>query len=151
MRIMLKRTAANRRKGAALIEASLALMPLLCTVMFIVDMGRILVTEQYITERARAGLRQAVVSTWYNNPTSIKNYICYNATTPPNGATQGMFGLKPSQITVTTLGTNGTPNYRLQVQVSGLQMFSFIPLMSHNYTAPPITITMPMQSEGATI
>src|SRR5260370_20678572 len=124
MRRVLKSVGANQRKGAALVEASLAMMPLLCTILFIADLGRMLVTEQYVTERARAGLRQAVVSTWYNDSTSLKNYICYNSTTAPNGATQGMFCLQPSPVTVTTLGTAGTPSYRLQVQISGLQMFS---------------------------
>src|SRR5260370_7472482 len=98
MRRVLKSVGANQRKGAALVEASLAMMPLLCTILFIADMGRMLVTEQYVTERARAGLRQAVVSTWYNDSTSLKNYICYNSTPPPPAPTQAMFALPPPQV-----------------------------------------------------
>jgi Flp pilus assembly protein TadG len=140
----------GRRKGSSLVESALVIMPLMCMVLFIMDMGRVLLTEQYVTERARAGLRQAVVSTWGTDATSVKNYICYNDTTAPQQGGPGMFGVQPSQVTVSLLGTAATPDYRLQAQISGLQITTFIPYIATKYTAPTITVTVPAQSLGAT-
>jgi hypothetical protein len=106
--------------------------------------------QQFITDRARTTVRAAVVNNW--TAADVQNYLCYNSTSAPSGSqpAAGFMGLLPSQVTYNTLGTAGTPDYRLQVVVSGVPMLTWIPFMAGNYTAAPITATMPAQSLGAT-
>ncbi len=47
-----------------MVEAALVLITLLSMILFILDMGRILLLQQFITERAREGARYAVVNNW---------------------------------------------------------------------------------------
>jgi hypothetical protein len=117
-------------------------------ILFIMDIGRILLIQQFITERARATVRSAVVNNW--SAAAIKNYLVYNSTTAPNGGGVGFLGLQTSNVTYQTLGTSGTPDYMIQVKVSGVQAITWIPYISNTYTLAPITFAMPAQSLGAT-
>jgi hypothetical protein len=116
-------------------------------ILFIMDMGRILLIQQFITERARAAVRSAVVNNW--DATATKNYLVYNSTTAPNGGGAGFLGLQTSNVTYQKLGASGTPDYMIQVKVSGIQATTWIPYISGAYTLAPITFAMPVQSLGA--
>ncbi len=148
----LKLSCKNRRrknqKGANILESALVLLTVLGMVLFIMDMGRILMIQQFITERARITARSAVVNNW--SATAIKNYLVYNSTTAPTGGGAGFLGLQTSQVTYQTLGTSGTADYRLQVKVSGVPAITWIPGISGSYTLAPIVATMPAQSLGLT-
>jgi hypothetical protein len=117
-------------------------------ILFIMDMGRILLIQQFITERARAAVRGAVVNNW--DATATQNYLVYNSTTAPNGGGAGFLGLQTSNVTYQKLGTSGTPDYMIQVKVSGIQAITWIPYISKAYTLAPITFALPVQSLGAT-
>lgn len=136
----------RRQKGANLVETALVLVTMLSMLLFVVDMGRILLTEQFITERARTTLRQAVVSNW--TTTQMQNVLCYNSTTAGTGA--GYMGLQTSNVTATFLGSSSAPDYRLQIKVSGVRVSTWVPGMAGSYTLPAVTLTMPAQSLGAT-
>jgi len=139
------------QKGSTMVEGVLVLLTIISMIVFIMDMGRLLLIQQFISERTRTTVRAAVVNNWTS--TQVANYLCYNSTTAPPGATSttpGFLGLTPSQVTYTALGTAGAADYRLQVQVSGVQMFTWIPYMAGRYTAPTITATFAAQSLGAT-
>ena len=145
----------NRRngraqKGATLVESALVLTTIICMIVFVMDMGRILLTQQFISERARVTVRNAVVNNW--TQTQAANFLCYNSTAAPNGdsTTPGYLGLLPSQVTYNTLGTSTASDYRLQIVVSGVPMWTWVPFISGSYTAPPVTATFPAQSLGAT-
>ena len=151
-----RRPSAARRKnqkGAHIVESALVLLTLLGMIIFIMDMGRMLLTQQYVTERARTTARQASVNNW--TATQVQNYLVYNTVTAPSqggangGASAGYMGLLPSQVSYTTLGTSGTPDYRLKVTVSGVPVLSWIPGMAGKYTAPPVVATVPAQSLGS--
>ena len=131
-----------------MLETGLVVITLLSMIIFIMDMGRILLLQQYITERTRATVRSAVVNNW--NATSAKNYLVYNTTTAPTGGGAGFMGLQTSQVTYQTLGTLGQPDYRLQVKVSGVPALVLTPYIAGTYTLAPIVATMPAQSLGAT-
>ncbi|HYL37788.1 MAG TPA: TadE family protein [Bryobacteraceae bacterium] len=137
-------------RGSTLVESVLVLLTMVSMIIFIMDMGRMLLVQQFISERARTTVRAASVNNWSSD--QVKNYLCYNSTSAPSGGTStpGYMGLLPSQVTYGTLGTAGSWDYRLQVQVSGVRMFTWIPYMSGQYTAAPITATFPAQSLGAT-
>ena len=141
-----KRRGKNQR-GSSLVESALVMLTLLGMIIFILDMGRILLVQQYITERARATVRNAVVNNW--DATSTKNYLVYNSTTAPNGGGAGLLGLLTTQVTYQTLGTAGRPDYRLQVKVSGVPALVFTPFIAGSYSLAPITATMPAQSLGS--
>jgi len=124
-------------------------------VIFIMDMGRILLMEQFITARAQATVRAATVNNW--SAVNVQNYLVYNNTGAPgatnsngSGSTSGLMGLLTSQVSYTALGTSGTPDYRLQVKVSGVPAFEWIPYIAGHYTLPTVVATMPAQSLGAT-
>ncbi len=138
---------AKRQKGAAMLESALILLTMLAMIIFIMDMGRILLMQQYITERTRATARNAVVNNW--SATSAKNFLVYNSTTAPNGGGAGFMGLQTSQVSYTTLGTAGSWDYRLQVKVSGVPALILTPFMAGTYTLAPIVATLPAQSLGA--
>ena len=148
----LKSTSKTRRgqnqKGANILESALVLLTVLGMFLFIMDMGRILLIQQFITERARATVRSAVVNNW--TAAATQNYLVYNSTTAPNGGGAGFLGLQTSNVTYQTLGTAGATDYMLQVKVSGVPAVTWIPYISKTYTLAPITAAMPAQSLGAT-
>ncbi|HSR08559.1 MAG TPA: hypothetical protein VLM42_15510 [Bryobacteraceae bacterium] len=148
----LKSTSKTRRrknqKGANILESALVLLTVLGMFLFIMDMGRILLIQQFITERTRATVRSAVVNNW--NAAATQNYLVYNSTTAPDGGGAGFLGLQTSNVTYQTLGTAGATDYMLQVKVSGVPAVTWIPYISKTYTLAPITAAMPAQSLGAT-
>ena len=143
-----KTTRRKNQKGANILESALVLLTVLGMFLFIMDMGRILLIQQFITERARATVRSAVVNSW--NAAATQNYLVYNSTTAPSGGGPGFLGLQTSNVTYQTLGTAGNPDYMLQVKVSGVPAVTWIPYISKTYTLAPITAAMPAQSLGAT-
>ena len=141
---------AQRQKGAALVESTLVLLTIIGMIVFVMDMGRILLVQQFIVERAQATVRSAAVNNWTS--AQVANFFCYDNATAPNGdsTTPGYLGLLPSQVTFNTLGTSTASDYRLQVVVSGVPLWTWVPFMSGRYTAPTVTATYPAQSLGAT-
>jgi hypothetical protein len=131
-----------------MVETALVLLTFVGMIIFIMDMGRILLMQQFICERARATVRDAVVNNW--DATATKNYLVYNSATAPPGGGAGYLGLLTSQVSYQTLGTSDQPDYRLQVKVSGVPALTWIPSIAGSYTLAPITATAPAQSLGAT-
>lgn len=141
---------ARTQSGGVMVESALILTTVLMMILFIMDTGRMLLSQQFFAERARMGARYAAVNNWTSTMTA--NFVCYNSTTAPSGQAPvaGMLGLLPSQVTVAQLGTQGTPDYRIQVTIQGVPMFSWVPGMAGMYVAPPAVASMPVQSLGAT-
>jgi Flp pilus assembly protein TadG len=136
------------QRGAALVETALVFTAALAMILFIVDMGRILLTQQYISERAQAAVRSAVVNNW--DSTSVQNYVVYGSTTAPDGGGAGLMGLTTSEVTFNTIADSGIGDGRYQVIVQGVPMFTWIPYMAGKYNAPTVTATAPVQSQGST-
>ncbi len=138
----------KRQKGQAMLETALVITTLVSMLVFTLDMGRLLLVQQWVGERTRATARAASVNNWTS--TQIANYLVYNNTTAPNGGGAGYLGLLTSQVNSTFLGSSSSPDYRLQVTVSGVPVMTFIPYMAKTYTLRPVTVTMPTESLGAT-
>jgi Flp pilus assembly protein TadG len=143
-----KKTTKTRQRGAALVETALVFTAALSMIVFIVDMGRILLTQQFVAERARVGVRNAVVNNW--DSTAVANYVVYGTTTAPSGGGAGFLGLTTSEVTFNTIADSGIGDSRYQVIVSGVPLFTWIPYMAGRYTAPTVTATAPLQSQGTT-
>jgi len=140
-------TRKKTQRGTALLEGALVLGTLLTLIIFVEEMGRMLVYQQMFTERAREGARSAAVTSF--DTTTVQNYVLYNSATAPPGNPAGFFGLTASNVTVTRLGTAGTWNDRIQVTVSKYPMFNFVPLFQRTYIVPPVTVTIPAGSLGS--
>jgi Flp pilus assembly protein TadG len=138
----------KRQRGAAMVEGALIFMTAMAMILFIVDMGRMLLWEQFIAERARVGVRNAVVNNW--DSTAVANYVVYGSTTAPSGQTSGFLGLTPSEVTLTKYADSGVGDARYQVKVTNVAVFTWIPYMYGQYTLPTVLATMPVQSQGAT-
>ena len=136
------------QRGAALVETALVFTAALSMILFIVDMGRILLTQQFITERARVAARAAVVNSW--DSTAVANYVAYGTTTAPSGTPAGLLGLSPNDVTLNTIADSGVGDARYQVTVQGVALFTWIPYIAGKYNAPSVTATAPVQSLGAT-
>jgi len=118
------------------------------TALVILDMGRMLLWQQFFMERAREGVRNAIVNNW--DQTTLRNFVCYNSTTAPDGNPPGFLGLLPSQVTLTKLADSGANDARYQVGIQGVSLFMWIPYIAGSYTMPPVIATMPVGSAGAT-
>jgi len=130
-----------------MVESALVLLTLLAMIIFILDVGRLLLMQQFVAERARSTVRTAVVNSW--DATATKNYLVYNNTTAPQNGGAGYMGLLTSQVSYQALGTSGAADYRLQIKVSGVPALTWIPYIAGSYTLAPIIATMPAQSLGA--
>ena len=149
MRIAKTPHASNRRRrGSAMVETALVFTAALTMILFIVDMGRLLLIQQFASERARVAARNAVVNNW--NSTAVANYVAYGTTTAPSGNPPGFLGLTPSQVTLTTYADSGIGDGRYSVTVQGGALFTWIPYMGGTYNAPSVTATAAVQSRGAT-
>ena len=141
----------RRQRGDGILESALVLLALTAMIIFVMDVGRLMLIQQFITERAQATVRAAAVNNW--DAGTVANYLVYNSTTAPGNGIgtppSGYLGLQTSQVSYTVLGTAGTPDYRLQVKVSGVALFTWVPGMAGQYTAAPVVVTMPAQSLGA--
>ncbi len=134
----------RNQRGQTILESALVLIAVISMLLFIIDMGRLLFLQQYFAERARAGARWASVNTY--DATSIKNYVAYNSTT---GSGTGLFGLSPSNVSVTPLPNSTNPT-TIQVTISGYQTIRLIPYIAGSFTSPAVTAVAPVQSLGAT-
>jgi len=135
----------QRQRGNAVLESALVLLTLLTSILFVTDVGRLMLFQQFYEERARTGVRSAIVNNWTNS--QLQNFIVYGTTTAGTGT--GFLGLNTGNVAVTTLGTDGSSTYTLKVTISGIQMFAWFPMAS-SYTAAPVVAIMPYQSQGVT-
>jgi hypothetical protein len=146
------RSVLNRRRrgqrGSAFVEGAFVLLMTFTMLLFIIDLGRFLLIQEYIAERVRLTARKAAVNNW--TATQVKNFLVYSVADTQVRTTRGPLGLLPSQVTYTPLGTAGTSNNRLQVRVSGVSASLFIPKLYGTRALPTVVATVPAQSLGLT-
>jgi len=134
----------RRLRGQSLVETALVLLPFVLTLLGAFDVGQVLFLHATLHERARAGVRYAVVH-GYDAPT-VQNFVVYNSATP---AGPRLFGLQTSMVTVTRYDL-GTGNDRIEVKISNYPMRFFSPLLSRFQLRPVFRATMLVESLGAT-
>lgn len=139
----------RRESGSAMLESALVLLTFVCMLLFIFDMTRILLFEQYFAERVRAGARAAAVGAY--DAAAIKNLVCYNSRTAPGGNTNtpGLFGLTPLYVTVQRSGTAGKWDDRIRVTIQNFPVSTAIPFFPATMKLPRVTATFPVASLGA--
>ena len=134
-----------------MLEAALVVTTVVCMILFILDMGRILLFDQFFGERVRVAARSAAVRSY--NAAAIKNYLCYNSLTAPGGNTNsaGYFGLKPALVTVQRLGTPGKWDDRIRVTIQNYPVVTVIPGFTGSLRLKPVSATIPVASLGSTL
>jgi Flp pilus assembly protein TadG len=135
----------RKQKGQALVEASLVFLTLFCMILFIVDIGRLLFYQQYFAERTRVAARWAL--TQYPpgtmpDTTAITNVVVFNSATAPSGQTIGPFGLRTTNVSVTTATTTYGSGYLVTVRIQNFATFTVIPYIAGNWTIAPVTATV---------
>jgi len=135
------------QKGQTLLESSLVLTTLLLMLIGIVDFGQFLFFHQVLTDRARAGARYAAVNPY--DATSIQNVVVYNSPIAPSGSPTGLFGLTPSNVTVTPTPSTGAPDY-VQVKISGFPIHLISPFLTKSYTPRNIIATRQTENIATT-
>jgi len=129
------------QRGNALIEAALTLSLFLTMLFSLYDFGWILFFHQTLVHQARTGARYAAVNP--GSLTNAQNMILYNQTT---GSGSGIFGLTPSNVSVTRNGTAGNIDDRITVTISGYQ-YSVLTLgWAGSYNGKPITVSIPVEN-----
>jgi hypothetical protein len=134
-----------------MVETALVLTTVVCMILFILDMGRILLFDQFFGERVRVAARSAAVRTY--DAAAIKNYLCYNSLTAPGGDTNspGYFGLRPALVNVQRLGTPGRWDDRIRVTIQDYPAVTVIPGFSGSFKLKPVSATIPVASLGSTL
>ncbi len=133
------------RRGAAFVEGALVLTIVLFTLIGIIDFGQILLTQQALVERVRAGARYAVVNTF--DETNIKNVVLYNS---PTAGSKSLLGLTTSMVEVSLLSA-GTPEARIEIRIVNYPFRFFTPLVKGLYsTNNRIRLSIPVEGQGAT-
>ena len=143
-----RRVQVRGRKGSAMLETALVMTAMMSMILFVIEMGRFMMMQQFVVERVREVARLAVVNNWTSD--EVKNYTAYGSTTVPAGQTSGILGILPSQVTYTTLGTSGAADYRVKLTLQNIPAVVFIPGMAATYAIPSVSVVVPAQSMGAT-
>jgi len=133
------------QRGSAFVEGALVLTIVLFTLIAIIDFGQILLTQQALVERVRAGARYAVVNPY--NVTNIQNVVLYNS---PTAGTKSILGLTAAMVEVNLL-SNGTPEARIEIRIVNYPFRFFTPGVKGLYsTNNRIRIAIPVEGQGAT-
>ncbi len=130
----------SRRRGSAMIEATLTLSLFLTVLFSLYDFGWVLFFHQTLVHQARTAARYGAVNP--GNLTAIQNMALYNATT---GSGTGLFGLDPANVNVARNG-QGTTSDRITVTISGYQYTLITMGWAGAYNGKTIEVTIPVEN-----
>ena len=133
------------QRGSAMLEGTLVLLVFLMAFLEVLDIGQLMFFEAMLGDRARAGVRWAVVNTY--DPVAIANVIAYNSPTPPG--TPGLFGLQPSMVTVNRYNA-GVSGDRIEVIISNFPLAFVGPFLHASFSSRQFRAVLPAQSMGST-
>ena len=133
----------RRRRGNTLVESALVMVVFLAILIAIADFGQVLFFHQSIVERVRAGLRWGSIHAY--DEAAIKNYILFNSSTAPAGASTGFLGLTSSNLQVTQSDV-GANTERITVAVVNYRFYLISPWIAKSFTnGNAVTETLPME------
>ncbi len=127
-----------------MLEGVLILIVFLMAFLEVLDIGQFMFFEAMLGDRARAGVRYAVVNTY--DAAAIANVIAYNS---PTGSGPGLFGLQPSMVTVNRYNA-GLAGDRVEVIISNFPLAFVGPFLSASFTSRQFRVVLPAQGMGAT-
>ena len=130
----------SRRRGSAMIEATLTLSLFLTVLFSLYDFGWVLFFHQTLVHQARTAARYGAVNP--SDLTAIKNVALYNST---SGSGTGLFGLEPANVNVSRNG-QGTTSDRITVTISGYQYTLITMGWAGAYDGKTIEVTIPVEN-----
>lgn len=132
---------ARRRRGNAIVEASLTLI-LFSTILFsLFDFGWVLFYHQTLMHRARSGARYGAA-----NPTDtsgIQNVVLYDSTT---GNGPGVFGLTTANVAVSRSGLAGGTDDRIVVKITGYSYNLITFAWAGQHAGKDIIVSIPVEN-----
>jgi Flp pilus assembly protein TadG len=131
-----------RRRGSALIEASLITTLLLVIMLCICDFGYMLFQQQTLLYQARAAARYGAVNS--SDVTAVQNIVLYGQPGAPGDRRSGMFGLTADNVTVAR-NVTGTPEDRIDVTVSNYDFTVVLPFLVGSFKGKPIRVSLPVE------
>lgn len=137
-----ERVGRRRRRGAAMMEATL-LLPLFLIFWFgIVDWGLAFFVHETVVQRINAAARWAVVNDY--DAAKIKNVLLHG---DPNSTLGGSawFSLQDPTVNVQLLGNVVTNDRRIVVTISNYQWMHFTPFFGARYFGRPVTVSVPVE------
>lgn len=148
----------NRRRGQALLEASLLFLVFFVMMIGMLDLLQMLFLHQTLVDRAHAAVRWGATTNY--DPTSITNLVLYGKTSPGDND-QPFWGMNSSNVTVTNPGCGPNPNIdcRVTVVVSGYNYTMFSAAILGKYfggsgnasrTGQTITVSLPSEAPAGT-
>ena len=148
----------HRRRGQALVEASLLFIVFFIMMIGLLDVGLMLFLHQTLSERAQAAVRWGVTNNY--DPTSITNMVLYGKTAPADGD-KAFWGLTTSNVTVTNPGCGPNPNIdcRVNLVISGYTYSLFSAAVvgkffggsgSASYNGQTIQVSLPSELANST-
>jgi Flp pilus assembly protein TadG len=143
MRNRISQRRQKQSKGAVFLETGLVFVIFAFMLMGAFDFAQFLFIHQALVDRARSAARWGALSD-PTNTSAIQNMVLYNQTTPPVGATSGIFGLTSSMVQVATQDTSSSDNYRLTVLITNYPYQMISPIIGGTYNGPNITISFPL-------
>ena len=135
-----------KQKGAEMVEAALVLFLALFTIMGLIELGVGLMFFQGMTERARAGVRYAIVKNY--DVTTIKNYVAYGN---PSGSGGTILDVTPADVDVCVEAYDDTTDIdviHVSVKRSPFKLIS--PFMGGQVLAPKVKVSLPVEAAGCT-
>ncbi len=132
------------KRGSALVELPLALLPFAFVFASFVDVIHVTYLIHSVEQRVRAGARYG--SAHGADQTAVRNIVLYNTPTAP-GSGSPFLGLHPEDIQVSRLDV-GTATDRVSVSVSGLSLPLVSPWLRGTLDPGPIRAVAAAESLG---
>ena len=132
------------RKGATIVESSLVLGLTLFTIMGLIELAIALFFYQGVIERARAGVRWAVVNGY--DETQFRNIVVYGNAAGSGGS---VLGLDPAMVDVCVEPIDQTstfPVIRMRVTRPAFKLIS--PFFGGASMQPSMEVSLPVEAAG---
>lgn len=135
------------RRGATIVESVFVLAFTLFIWMGTFDIGQLMMRQQGLVERVRAGCRYAIVAQF--NEAEIRNVVLYNEPDPTNPPAVGLLGLKPEMVSVSRDDVGDEAAERVTVSIHDYPMFMFTPGLKKAMVSRPVLQSITVENLGS--
>ena len=142
MRRLLSR---RKERGATIAEMSIAGIALCLALFGVIEFGRLLFTQNALTDAVRRGARFAVINK--KDVDAVQNITIYGVN-PPGGAVPLVAGLQKSNVSVVYTSDFGIKQGSVTVKITGFQFSFVVPLIGATINMGEFKTTLTAESSG---
>jgi Flp pilus assembly protein TadG len=142
---MVRKYRTNNERGATFVEMAIGAAVFLTAMFGVIEFGRLLWTQNALTDAVRRGARYAALNT--QNVNNIKNVVVYGVPSPPGGATPVVSNLTTSNVTV-SYNNFGVKRGSVTVAITGYQFAFIVPLIGTTWNMGQYKTTLTGESAG---